>query len=115
MYKGRIMLRAYLGLRTYAILVAFAAVLMCILLSLGCRSTNAKSAGAVRRESKAEMTRDERMEWWREARFGMFIHWGLYAVPAGQWKGKKIDGIGEWIMNSAQIPVDEYERLAREV
>jgi alpha-L-fucosidase len=106
------MLRAYLGLRTYAILVAFAAVLMCILLSLGCRSTNAETAGAVRRESKAEMTRDERMEWWREARFGMFIHWGLYAVPAGQWKGKKIDGIGEWIMNSAQIPVEEYERLA---
>ena len=112
MYKGRILLRAYLGLRTYAILIAFAAVLMCILLSLGCRSTNAESAGAVRRESKAEMTRDERMAWWRDARFGMFIHWGLYAVPAGEWKGKKIDGIGEWIMNSAHIPVEEYERLA---
>ena len=32
--------------------------------------------------------RDARMQWWRDARFGMFIHWGLYAVPAGTWKGK---------------------------
>jgi alpha-L-fucosidase len=28
---------------------------------------------------------DERMAWWRDARFGMFIHWGLYAIPAGEW------------------------------
>jgi hypothetical protein len=34
--------------------------------------------------------RDARMKWWREARFGMFIHWGLYAVPAGTWKGERI-------------------------
>ncbi|GAH05300.1 unnamed protein product, partial [marine sediment metagenome] len=46
-------------------------------------------------------------------RFGMFIHWGLYAVPAGEWKGKKIGGIGEWIMESADIPVSEYERFAK--
>jgi len=50
-------------------------------------------------------------KWWREARFGMFIHWGLYAVPAGLWKGKEIPGIGEWIMYRAQIPVKEYEKL----
>ena len=56
--------------------------------------------------------RDARMKWWREARFGMFIHWGLYAVPAGTWQGKRIDGIGEWIMDSANIPVAEYEKLA---
>jgi len=58
--------------------------------------------------------RDERMAWWREARFGMFIHWGLYAVPAGVWKGEEIGGIGEWIMNSARIPISEYEPLANE-
>ena len=34
----------------------------------------------------------------------MFIHWGLYAIPAGTWKGKRIPGIGEWIMNRARIP-----------
>jgi len=54
------------------------------------------------------------MQWWREARFGMFIHWGLYAIPAGEWKGKRIDGIGEWIMERADIPVDEYETLAKQ-
>ena len=56
--------------------------------------------------------RDRRLKWWREARFGMFIHWGIYAVPAGEWKGKPIPGLGEWIMNRARIPVKEYEQLA---
>lgn len=54
---------------------------------------------------------DARMDWWREARFGMFIHWGLYAVPAGTWNGKQIGGAGEWILNSAQIKVADYEPL----
>jgi len=54
----------------------------------------------------------ERIGWFREARFGLFIHWGLYAIPAGEWKGKPIPGIGEWIMNRGQIPVKEYEQLA---
>jgi alpha-L-fucosidase len=57
-------------------------------------------------------TQDERMQWWREAKFGLFIHWGLYALPAGTWKGERIAGIGEWIQHRAQIPVREYEQLA---
>jgi alpha-L-fucosidase len=61
-------------------------------------------------ETKAQ--RDARMAWWRDARFGMFIHWGLYAVPAGTWDGKQIGGIGEWIMNHGKIPVADYEKLA---
>lgn len=56
--------------------------------------------------------RDERMAWWREARFGMFIHWGLYAIPAGSWNGTPVGGIGEWIMDKANIPVEDYEKLA---
>ncbi len=55
---------------------------------------------------------DQRMEWWREARFGLFIHWGLYAQPAGEWEGEQIPGISEWIMARAEIPVTEYEKLA---
>jgi len=55
---------------------------------------------------------DLKMQWWREARFGMFIHWGLYAEPAGEWKGERIPGISEWIMARAKIPVKEYEKLA---
>lgn len=61
--------------------------------------------------------RDARMAWWREARFGMFIHWGAYAQMAGVWDGKRIDagvghGIGEWIMYNAKIPVADYAREA---
>ncbi len=52
------------------------------------------------------------MAWWHEARFGMFIHWGIYSVPAGIYKGKEVPGIGEWIMNNAKMPVDEYAGYA---
>ena len=52
---------------------------------------------------------DEQMEWWREARFGMFIHWGLYAIPAGQW-GEQINH-AEWIRTTAQIPLEEYDKF----
>lgn len=58
--------------------------------------------------------RDARMKWWREARFGMFIHWGVYSVPAGTYKGKQIRGIGEWIMNRGRIPVAEYKQFAQQ-
>jgi alpha-L-fucosidase len=58
------------------------------------------------------LSQDEKMKWFREAKFGLFIHWGLYAVPAGTWKGQQIPSIGEWIMNRAKIPVKEYEQLA---
>ena len=60
------------------------------------------------------LTKDERMQWWREARFGMFIHWGVYAVPAGTWDGRQIGGIGEWIMNRGKIPVADYQRIAKD-
>jgi alpha-L-fucosidase len=50
-----------------------------------------------------------RMQWWREARFGLFIHWGLYSVPAGQW-GENTN-YGEWIRDEAQIPIEEYDKL----
>ena len=60
------------------------------------------------------ITQDERMQWWRDARFGMFIHWGLYSIPAGEWKGKEYPQIGEWIMKNARIPVAEYEELAKQ-
>ena len=62
--------------------------------------------------NETQQEKDARMQWWREARFGMFIHWGLYAIPAGEYKGEKIKGIGEWIMEHADIPVSEYEKYA---
>ncbi len=56
-------------------------------------------------ETPAE--RDARMAWFRDARFGLFIHWGLYAVPEGRWNGR--DTHGEWIRTTAQIPLDTYD------
>ncbi|MEY3895427.1 MAG: hypothetical protein RLZZ214_946, partial [Verrucomicrobiota bacterium] len=52
------------------------------------------------------------MAWWRDAKFGLFIHWGLYAVPAGIYDGKPVGGIGEWIMKNAKIPVETYAKYA---
>jgi len=64
----------------------------------------------------SDPAREARLAWWREARFGLFMHWGIYAVPAGEWKGleKQRDLGGEWIMQRAQIPVKEYELLAQQ-
>lgn len=58
-------------------------------------------------------THDQRMAWWRAARFGMFIHWGVYSVPAGVWRGTNVTQSGaEWIMNRGRIPVADYQKFA---
>ena len=88
-------------LRRIGLALALAVGMMCVWPSL-------PRAGAP--ETKAE--RDARMAWWREARFGMFIHWGLYAVPAGDYKGMRSKEIGEWIMSWANIPRADYEKFA---
>ena len=64
------------------------------------------------KESKSD--KEKRMEWWTDAKFGMFIHWGIYSVPAGWYKGEMVPGISEWIMDAAKIPKDEYEKFAAE-
>jgi alpha-L-fucosidase len=63
-------------------------------------------------ETKAE--KDQRMAWWRDAGFGMFIHWGVYSVPAGEYKGQEVKGIGEWIMETGKIPTSDYEQFAKQ-
>jgi alpha-L-fucosidase len=83
-------------------------VLLSIIFFAGCHQGD-----HVENQDKGSLqTKEERMSWWKEARFGMFIHWGLYAIPAGEWEGEKISGISEWIMLRAEIPVREYEKLA---
>ena len=56
--------------------------------------------------------REKRLEWFREAKYGLFIHWGLYAIPAGEWNGKRSPGLGEWVMLRSHVPVKQYEQLA---
>jgi len=55
---------------------------------------------------------DGRLDWWREARFGLFIHWGLYSVPAGKHEGNPVPGYSEWLMKTAEIPVARYAEYA---
>jgi alpha-L-fucosidase len=76
-------------------------------------SNNPTAAHPVRsiQDTETPAQNSARMKWYREARFGMFIHWGLYAIPAGRWEGHSVPG-SEWIMNAATIPVAEYKALA---
>ncbi len=60
------------------------------------------------------MEKEQRIAWLRDEKFGMFIHWGLYSIPGGEWKGVMANGIAEWIMRRLKIPVAEYSKLAEE-
>lgn len=74
-----------------------------------CHTIHAQNQNYLRESAQA---RAGRMAWWKEARFGMFIHWGLYAVPAGVYRGKIYPGASEWLMEQAHIPVSEYAQYA---
>ena len=57
---------------------------------------------------------DERIQWWQQARFGMFIHWGVYSLPGGEWKGKKVEGYAEHLMRKEKISRTDYLALAHQ-
>ncbi|MBI5831262.1 MAG: alpha-L-fucosidase [Armatimonadetes bacterium] len=71
------------------------------------------AVGAACAEETTEQ-REARLRWWREARFGLFIHWGVYSVPAGFYQDTPVPGIGEWIMNRGHIPVASYRDFAKQ-
>lgn len=73
---------------------------------------NAADISDVKRPSKKAPAKKDSLKWWRDSRIGMFIHWGLYSIPAGVWKGKRVPYIGEWLMYQEKIPVATYEKLA---
>ena len=78
-------------------------VLLALLMQTSCTQTK-----------EEPQSQDEKMEWWRDARFGMFVHWGLYSIAAGEWDGVVNDGYGqEWIQYHKGIPTAEYERVLR--
>jgi alpha-L-fucosidase len=58
--------------------------------------------------------KEQRMQWWRDAKFGLFIHWGVYAVPAGVYKGERVNRVASWIMQYKHIPVAEYKEYAKQ-
>lgn len=55
----------------------------------------------------------DRITWWRDAKLGLFIHWGVYSALGGEWQGQAAPGMAEHIRNNARIPRDEYAKLAR--
>src|SRR2546423_15392894 len=73
----------------------------------------AQASGASSAADSPE-AKQARLAWFKQAKYGLFIHWGLYAIPAGEWQGKQIPGLGEWIMNRAHIPVAQYTQLAKQ-
>lgn len=77
---------------------------------------NSDSTRSYEKETKQQ--RDERMQWWREARFGMFIHWGVYSVLGGSHDGKHVlvkdNYVGPWIMKRGKIPVADYKEYAKQ-
>ncbi|GAB3851565.1 hypothetical protein GCM10028822_18360 [Hymenobacter terrigena] len=61
---------------------------------------------------QAQKTRDQRLAWWREGRFGMFVHWGVYSQAGGEYKGKKVSGYAEHLMRKEKISRADYLALA---
>jgi len=59
-------------------------------------------------------THDQRIQWWREAKFGMFIHWGIYSLPGGEWKGHKVEGYAEHLMRKEKILREDYLAIAHQ-
>ena len=58
--------------------------------------------------------KDTKQKWFKDAKYGLFIHWGLYSILAGEYRGTKTDRIAEWIENDLNIPVEEYRKLAEQ-
>lgn len=93
------------------------AALIPVLIALACASPASAAApastvprSAVAPPTESQAAFDARMRWWREARFGMFVHWGLYSGAAGRWNGTPVKGSAEWIQRNAHVPSDEYAR-----
>jgi len=85
-------------------------VLCSLLLLTGLCAVRAQTAGDVWQQEYGP-SHDSRMQWWRDAHFGMFIHWGIYSVPGGIWNGQQTTGFGEWIMSDLKIPVADYATI----
>ncbi len=71
----------------------------------------ASKGAALDLQADTHQQHEQRMEWFREARFGMFIHWGLYSLPAGEWRGKNYPDASEWLIYHAKISPQDWEPL----
>lgn len=85
-----------------------------VLFGLSCQNKKAEKVLQDPVANEMEEQRLEGLKKWKNMKFGMFIHWGVYSIPAGVWEGKQIEKLGEQIMRHADIPIDEYEDIARQ-
>ena len=58
------------------------------------------------------ITLEENKKWFKQAKFGMMIHWGLYSLLGGEYRGVRVNPNAEWIRSKCRIPRDEYKKLA---
>src|SRR5262245_29277913 len=94
-----------------------------LLLAVACRTAAPRSApataaapAAVPMSERPELawwrasmtTREQRLDWWRQARFGMFVHWGVYSQLGGVWQGEPVRGYAEHIQRVRKIPISVY-------
>lgn len=82
-----------------------------LLLSTGCTS---KPAEATKVAEVKPLNDEERMAWWRDAGFGLFIHWGAYAIPGGERNGEICGGGAEWVMDKLDYTIEDYEKVVAE-
>ena len=97
---------------TRSIRLLLSAAMAAMLVSTAAEPLRGSPAAAETPAKKSTAKRDARMKWWRDARFGMFIHWGVYSVPAGEWKGRK--DLAEWFLEETHMPVSQYEKFAQQ-
>lgn len=80
---------------------------------LACLAVLTIGAGFSQEKKARKLSDDERMAWWRDAKFGMFIHWGAYSIIGGE-RGEQIAGGGaEWAMDKLDYTIEEYEKFPR--
>ncbi len=85
-------------------------LIFCICLSASVHGYSQVSQAGIDQYTAGRKARLERLN---DAKFGLFIHWGPYAVLAGEWQDRRIHGPGEWIMYHGKIPVEQYEKMAK--
>ncbi len=82
------------------------AILLC---TLFCNALSAAESDSTSREKETPEQRTERLKWWNSARFGMFVHWGVYSVTGGEFRGYMPTNSAEWMMNKAKISIADYK------
>ena len=101
-------------------IILYSLILVFVCLTESCKTEKKVNIDELRTEwEQMNLTKQESLDWFEEARYGMFIHWGISSIPGGMWKGKTMEEMGrpwvaEWVQYVAKIPRDEYAMLAEQ-